>query len=295
MFEYIDILQEELSSFRPLSPACLRRLSEDFMIKYTYDSNAIEGSTLTHDETYIVIKEGVTVSGKPLKDHLDAVGHRDAYYYIEDLVKGKKSLDENVIKKIHYFAFMSGGEERGVYRDVQNYVGFFTPCPPAEVSHRMSDLIHKYNNDYCNMHVIERAAVFHLAFEAIHPFVDGNGRTGRLLLNFELMKNGLPPINVKFTDKLKYLSAFSFFHDNNENPKEMIKLVYEYSVQELNRYVGIYKEASRLNGGVKDKRRSQEEYFFAIGDAKVSEGVVQLDSPARSASADNNRSNHHNK
>jgi Fic family protein len=89
LFEELNQLYAKLKSIRPLSPESVRRLSEDFMIDYTYHSNAIEGSTLTLEETALVLKEGVTVGGKPLQHHLEAIGHRDAYYYVEDLVKNK--------------------------------------------------------------------------------------------------------------------------------------------------------------------------------------------------------------
>ena len=258
MYKSIDDKLTELKKLRPLTKDSLKRLSEDFMIKYTYDSNAIEGSTLTHDETYRVIKEGITVSGKPLKHHLDAMGHKDAYYYIEDLVKKKKSLDENVIKKIHYYAYSSGGDERGIYRVIQNYIGYFTPCPPEEVPSRMKDLMYNYNNKYQKLHVIERAATFHLAFETIHPFVDGNGRTGRLLLNFELMKHGLPPINIKHTDKHRYFEAFNHYRENNYTPAKMTELVSEYALSELDRYIEIIKNAEKLSlKGLHDFKTSQ--------------------------------------
>ncbi|MDR2590902.1 MAG: Fic family protein [Oscillospiraceae bacterium] len=260
-FNHINKLYTELKSLRPLSSGALHRLSEDFMIYNTYHSNAIEGSTLTHDETYLVIKEGLTVDGKPLKFHMDAVGHKDAYYYIEDIIKGKKSLDENVIKKIHYLTYLSGiDEDRGNYRNLQNYVGFFTPCPPEEVSSRMKDLMHKYNNNFHKMHIIERVAEFHLIFETIHPFVDGNGRTGRLLMNFDLMKEGFPPINVKFSDRLEYYDAFNHYRDSDcKDISKMTELVAKYVTKELKRYINSAHIAEKIE--IERSKEGQVDFF----------------------------------
>ena len=96
MLEEIDALYEKLKKVRPLSPGSIKRLSEDFLIDYTYNSNAIEGSTLTLDETALVLKEGVTIGGKPLKHHLEAIGHRDAYYYVEELVRSKTPVQRGL-------------------------------------------------------------------------------------------------------------------------------------------------------------------------------------------------------
>ena len=127
MFVEIDYLYDKLKSIRPLSPESVRRLSEDFMIDYTYHSNAIEGSTLTLDETVLVLKEGVTIGGKPLKHHLEAIGHKDAYYYVVDLVKNKIPVSERTIKDIHSLVLMDRQADKGVYRSVPVRVGGFSP------------------------------------------------------------------------------------------------------------------------------------------------------------------------
>ncbi|MDR1754914.1 MAG: cell filamentation protein Fic, partial [Eubacterium sp.] len=133
MLEELDTLYGRLQSIRPLSPESVRRLSEDFMIDYTYNSNAIEGSTLTLEETALVLKEGITADGKPLKHHLEAIGHRDAYYYVEDLVKNKAPVSERAIKDIHSLVLMDRQMDKGVYRSVPVRVGAFHPCQPFEV------------------------------------------------------------------------------------------------------------------------------------------------------------------
>jgi Fic family protein len=253
MFNELDTLYSKLKGIRPLSPESVRRLSEDFMIDYTYHSNAIEGSTLTLEETALVLKEGVTVGGKPLQHHLEAIGHRDAYYYVEDLVKNKIPVSEKVIKDIHSLVLMDRQSDKGVYRSVPVRVGAFHPCQPYEVPIQMERLMIDYDGEMKNLHVIERAAIFHLRFETIHPFIDGNGRVGRLLLNFELMKEGYPPVNVKFSDRTKYYDCFNHYRENDNNASQMTGLIGEYAIYELKRYIEIAEQSDKLrNGNPKD-------------------------------------------
>ena len=246
MFEILDCLYGKLQSARPLSPESVRRLSEDFMIDYTYNSNAIEGSTLTLEETALVLKEGVTVNGKPLKHHLEAIGHRDAYCYVEDLVKNKIPVSEKVIKDIHSLVLMDRQTDKGVYRSVPVRVGAFHPCQPYEVPARMERLMLDYNGEMQKLHVVERAALFHLRFETVHPFIDGNGRVGRLLLNLELMKEGYPPVNVKFTDRAKYYGCFNHYRENGNDASQMAGLVEGYVIDELKRYIDIAEQSDNL-------------------------------------------------
>jgi Fic family protein len=245
----LDYLYGKLQSVRPLSPESVRRLSEDFMIDYTYNSNAIEGSTLTLEETALVLKEGITICGKPLRHHLEAIGHRDAYYYVEDLVKNKANVTERTIKEIHSLVLIDRQTDKGVYRSVPVRVGAFHPCQPYEVPIQMERLMLDYSGDMQKLHVIERAAVFHLSFETVHPFIDGNGRVGRLLLNLELMKEGLPPVNVKFADRQRYYGCFNHYRENNNDPSQMTALIEEYAVYELKRYIDIAEQSDNLKNG----------------------------------------------
>jgi Fic family protein len=244
MSRELDHLFGKLQSLRPLSPESVRRLSEDFMIDYTYNSNAIEGSTLTLEETALVLKEGVTISGKPLKHHLEAIGHRDAYYCVEDFVKNKTPVSERVIKDIHSLVLMDRQTDKGVYRRVPVRVGAFYPCQPYEVPIQMERLMLDYDGDMQKLPVVERAAFFHLRFETIHPFIDGNGRVGRLLLNLELMKEGLPPVNVKFTDRQRYYYCFNHYRENGGDASRMTALVEEYAIYELKRYIEIAEQSA---------------------------------------------------
>ena len=241
LFSRIDGLKEQLDSRRPLTAGELKRLQDEFLVEYTYNSNAIEGNTLTLQETALVL-EGVTIDRKPLKDHLEAVGHKDAFLYVQELVKDKVPFSEAIIKQIHTLVLMDRPEDRGIYRRIPVRImgAYHTPPEPAVVPELMENLIDEFAKK--KLHPIESAALFHLKFEGIHPFVDGNGRTGRLIMNLFLMQNGYPPINVKFTDRKRYYEAFdSYFRDNDDSA--MVTMVAEYVEERLNKY------AELLSGG----------------------------------------------
>lgn len=226
LFAEVDTLKAELDKRRPLTQGELQRLREEFLIEYTYNSNAIEGNTLTLQETALVL-EGVTIDKKPLKDHLEAVGHRDAFLYVQDLVKDKVPFSESIIKQIHTLVLMDRPEDRDVYRRIPVRImgAYHVPSDPVLVPEQMENLVAEFSANK-KMHPIERAAMFHLKFEGIHPFVDGNGRTGRLILNLMLMQAGYPPINVKYSDRKRYYEMFDcYYRDNDQNPA--ISLVVE--------------------------------------------------------------------
>lgn len=220
--------RERLSEMRPLTQGEVERLAEEFMIDFTYNSNAIEGNTLTLKETALAL-EGMTIDQKPLKDHLEAVGHRDAFLYVQDVAKQELPLSETVIKNIHALVLMNRPDDKGVYRRIPvRIMGAYTePVQPYMIEPRMTELLSANEERKCTMTDIERIALFHLEFEGIHPFIDGNGRTGRLILNLDLIRNGYPPINVKFTDRKRYYDAFdAFYKDNDATP--MTELIAEY-------------------------------------------------------------------
>lgn len=234
----IDALKAELDSKRPLTSGEAERLREQFMVDFTYNSNAIEGNTLTLKETAMVL-EGMTIDRKPLKDHLEAVAHRDAFLYVEDVAKDTK-ISETVIKNIHSLVLMNRPEDKGTYRKIPvTIMGAYTePVQPYMIEPKMTELLSENEKRKKKMHPIERIARFHLEFEGIHPFVDGNGRCGRLILNLDLIQNGYPAINVKFADRKKYYAAFDAFYENN-NAVPMIEMVAGYVVERMKQYLEI--------------------------------------------------------
>ncbi len=238
----IDVKRERLSEMRPLTAGEVKRLQNEFMIEFTYNSTAIEGNTLTLKETAMVL-EGVTIDQKPLKDHLEAVGHRDAFLYIEDIAKKEVPLSEFVIKNIHSLVLMDKPEDKGVFRRIPVHImGAYTePVQPYLIEPKLTELLAVDEERKAHMNAIERIARFHLEFEGIHPFIDGNGRTGRLIMNLDLIRCGLPPINVKFTDRRRYYDAFdAYYRDNDASP--MTDLVAEYVNERLDMYLEILSE-----------------------------------------------------
>lgn len=228
-----------LSKMRPLTAGEVERLAEEFLIDFTYNSNAIEGNTLTLKETAMAL-EGITVDQKPLKDHFDAVGHRDAFLYVEEIAKGEIPLSESVIKNIHSLVLMHRPEDKGRYRRIPvRIMGAYTdPVQPYLIEPKMTELLAKNEERMTTMGTVERIARFHLEFEGIHPFIDGNGRTGRLILNLELIRAGYPPINVKFTDRKRYYDAFdAYYRDGSADA--MVEMIAEYVDERLDEYLEV--------------------------------------------------------
>ena len=237
-FTKIDELKEKLKSLRPLSETELKRLHNEFMIENTYNSNAIEGNTLTLRETALILEDGITIAEKPLKDHLEAIGHKDAFLYILDLADKNTPLTEQIIKDIHSLVLMNSAENRGIYRSLPVQIVGATHVPPQPflVPAQMETLLADYANIKQQKHIIEAIAEFHLRFEFIHPFIDGNGRTGRLILNLELIKAGLLPVNIKFADRLKYYECFDDFY-KTKNTDILAELLNGYEETELLKYI----------------------------------------------------------
>ena len=238
-------LKQELDSLRPLTPGEIMALNEQFAVEYTYNSNAIEGNTLTLRETDLVLR-GLTVDKKPLKDHLDVVGHKEAFDYVSQLVKGKEPLTERVIKQIHFLVLGRDIQNRGVYRNVPVYIsGAKTQtAEPVLIPEKIQELLEWYHADTQD-DFLTKIALFHLRFESIHPFIDGNGRTGRLLVNLELMKLGYPPIDIKFTDRNAYYNAFDSYAETGSS-KAMFKLFAKYLTERLRRYIETVKTAEQV-------------------------------------------------
>lgn len=209
LLEQIDALKKQLDSCRPLTPAEVEAIREVFLVEHTYNSNAIEGNTLTLQETALVL-QGITIDRKPLKDHLEAVGYKEAFQYVEELAKQDKQLTEFEIKSIHNLVLADRPEDKGTFRRVNvRIAGAMTePVQPYLIEPKIEELLEDYKNWAQTMHVVERVALFHLRFESIHPFIDGNGRTGRLLMNLQLVKEGLPAVNIKYSDRRSYYDAF---------------------------------------------------------------------------------------
>lgn len=226
---------EELNKRRPLTEGELERLNEEFLTEYTYNSNAIEGNTLTLRETDMVLR-GLTIDQKSLKEHLEVIGHKEAFDFVTELVKEKCEINERVIKHIHYLVLADKKDDRGVYRRVPVRImgAAHETAQPYLIITKMEELLRNYLAS--EEHIVTKLARFHIEFEGIHPFIDGNGRTGRLLVNLELMKAGYPPIDIKFTDRIAYYNAFDEYHVKH-NLKAMESLFAKYINERLDIYL----------------------------------------------------------
>lgn len=235
----IDRKKAELDKCRPLTEGEVERLNEEFIVEYTYNSNAIEGNTLTLRETDLVLR-GLTIAQKPLKDHMEAVGHKEAFDYISQLVKEKVPISESIIKQIHFLVLADKRDDRGVYRRVPVRImgAQHEPVQPYLIEPKMEQLLIDFAES--KEHIITKLARFHIEFEGIHPFIDGNGRTGRLLVNLELMKAGYPPIDIKFADRIAYYNAFDEYYVKH-NLSAMEKLFAGYANERLDTYLKMLK------------------------------------------------------
>jgi len=232
LLQEIDNLKAIYNTNPKIDEALARKRQEQFMIENTYNSNAIEGNSLTLRETAAILLEGATIAQKPIKDHLEAIGHRDAFNYVVDMIKDNVPLSQKSIRDIHALVLMNDAKNRGSYRKypVEILGATHMPPPPEQVPIMMSELIDSYKND--TRHPIEKIADFHIKFERIHPFIDGNGRSGRLLLNLELMRAGYAPVNIKFKDRDSYYTCFDDYEATG-NSNKFIELIAQYELEEM--------------------------------------------------------------
>jgi Fic family protein len=219
-FRYIDSLKNKIDEYRPFSKGLADSLHKKLVVEWTYNSNAIEGNTLTMSETKVVL-EGITVGGKSMVEHLETINHRDAIVFVEDMISNKESLSEWNIRNVHSL-ILKGIDNRNA--------GKYIPPRHYEITDLMQKLIEEYHNNWIDYHPIVRATLLHGEFVKIHPFIDGNGRTSRLLLNFELMKSGYTPIIIKNEDKAKYYDVLDIAH-TTMNYEPFIKLVSERVIE----------------------------------------------------------------
>lgn len=236
-FDEVDSLKKELDSKRPIPKETLKSLRESINLEWTYNSNGIEGNTLTLRETQVVL-EGITVGGKSIKEHLEAINHEKAILFLDDLVKDNEPISEWNIKNIHQLILKDiDNENAGRYRKENVTIKGATHIPPdyLKVSELMEKLILTYNT-WSEYHPIIQAALLHGELVKIHPFVDGNGRTSRLLMNLDLMNSGYNPVIIKKESRLKYYEALDKAHTTG-NYTDFVKLVTELEIEMLKKYI----------------------------------------------------------
>ncbi len=205
-----------LTLLRPVTAASAAALAHWYDVELTYSSNAIEGNTLTRIETAVVLEKGITVSGKPLRDHLEAVGHKDALDYVRQLARENEPIREIDIRRLHELVMVRVDPvEAGKYSDHQRLIGGSqVVLPPAhEIAPLMADFASWLQAAKPSA---ETAFAAHAKFETIHPFSDGNGRTGRLLMNLLLMKSGYPPVVIGPEHRVAYLEGLETLQLRND-------------------------------------------------------------------------------
>lgn len=214
MFAELDTAKAHLDAQRPLPPVVVRNLHEDLVLRWTYHSNAIEGNTLTLQETKVVL-EGITVGGKLLREHFEALNHREAIYFVERLVQAPHPLTEWDIRALHQLVLKNIDDENaGRYRTTNVLIAGAAHTPPEAVlvPGQMANFVQWHATVAQALHPVERAARVHGELVRIHPFVDGNGRTARLLLNLELLKAGFPAVIIPVEQRLAYYEALDAAH-----------------------------------------------------------------------------------
>lgn len=244
LLKEVDALKKQLSALRPLPEEALKKIQDALDIEYTYESNRIEGNTLTLQETALVVNEGVTISGKSMREHLEAINHTEAINYIKDIAKQDIEISERTIKEIH--ALILHGIDRenaGRYRTVPVMISGSTHMPPQPylIEKQMEDFLIRFKQmEEEKVHPVLVAAYLHDELVRIHPFIDGNGRTSRLLMNLYLLRNGYVIITLKGSNdaKVSYYMALEKSHTEHL-PEDFQKLVVEAEITALQKYLSI--------------------------------------------------------
>lgn len=247
LLEQIDELKARLASLRPLPMAALSKIEEALAIEYTYESNRIEGNTLTLQETALVVEEGLTIGGKSMREHLEAINHHEAIAFIKDTAQGEEPINERTILQIH--ALILRGIDRqnaGRYRTVPVLIAGSRHVPPQPylIAKQMEDFLLRFHEmEDKGVHPVDIAAYLHDELVRIHPFIDGNGRTSRLLMNLYLLRHGYVMVLLKgdAESKLAYYGALEASHvDKDSTPFRL--LVEKAELAALKQYISIIEE-----------------------------------------------------
>ncbi len=218
LYERLIRKKKELDNLGPFSKASLKRLKENFDIESTYNSNAIEGNTLTKSETRLVIEEGITIGGKSVREHFEAINHKKAIDFVESIVKEKKKITKGIICKINSLVLDNiEEEEKGIYRLRKVHIesASFIPPKPNLIPKLMEEFLRWLDENKNKINTVDFVALAHEKFVFIHPFIDGNGRVARLLINLILMQKGFPPVVILKSERKKYIRTLEQAHNKN--------------------------------------------------------------------------------
>lgn len=240
VLDEIDSLKTKLDSFRQFDSY---RITQALELEYTFESNRIEGNTMTLRETDLVINEGLTISGKSMREHLEAINHQEAIAFIKDLMQRNSSINEREVLSIHNLILRGiHPEDAGRYRKVQVMIKGSTHMPPQPymVAKEMEDFYIWYETHKNKIHPIILAAEMHERLVTIHPFIDGNGRTSRLVMNLILLQNGYVIANIKgdYESRMRYYEALETAQTKN-NKEDFLMFIATIEKESLERYLNI--------------------------------------------------------
>ncbi|MFH1505089.1 MAG: Fic family protein [Candidatus Omnitrophota bacterium] len=223
----VDEAKKQIDKHRPLNKHAREQLKEYYRIGLTYSSNAIEGNSLTETETKIVLEDGITIGGKPLKDHYEAIGHSQAYDLLYKLTKNGDITEKNILGLHKLFYYHIDIKQAGKYRKVQVFItgSDFYPPPAGKVPQLMEKFANSIPGLKKKYHPVEYAALVHLELVTIHPFVDGNGRTARLLMNLALLQTGYVITIIPPVLRQEYISAIVKSQGKQKDTKPFINLI----------------------------------------------------------------------
>lgn len=214
----IDSIKEKIDAHRPMDSHMVKQLREYFRIGMTYTSNALEGNSLTETETKIVLEDGITIGGKPVRDHLEALGHSEAYDLLFRLAKNKDITETN-IKELHrLFYYRIDASQAGKYRKQKVIITGtdFIPPAPDKISNLMESFVDGIPGIREKNHPVEFASIIHKELVTIHPFIDGNGRAARLLMNLALLQSGYPVAIIPPVLRREYLDTLNKTHKGDD-------------------------------------------------------------------------------
>jgi Fic family protein len=245
LLKQIDARRDELNRYRPLSAAQLHKIEEALFVEYTYESNRIEGSTLTLQETALVIQKGITVSGKSLREHLEAINHYEAIGFIKSVSGKNESFNERTLKDLHALVLRSiDPANAGRYRTINVRIAGsrHIPADALKVQELMDDYFNFYESQRNLLHPVLLSTSLHEKLVTIHPFIDGNGRTARLIMNLILLQHGYTLVNIAGDNdnRINYYNALEKCQTDAEYD-DFIQLVAEAELKSVVSYLSIVK------------------------------------------------------
>lgn len=263
---HIDKLKSWLDSFRPLSADVVRELKKYYDVKFTYHTNAIEGSTLTQSETELILEKGITVGGKTLVEHLEAVGHKDAIDYVESLAQINTPIREREVKDIHHLILKSvDSMDAGRYRMLDVRAAGTGHTYPA--FYLVNELMEQFflwleSEEAKELHPVALAAEVHFRFVAIHPFKDGNGRTAHLLMNLVLLRHGYPVAVISNANRSQYIDSLIYAQENGNDTNKLLEIILDAAEETFVDYLRVASTAASSKGKGSDFYADMEKFLL---------------------------------